>query len=84
MREFLQPAQRADDLGLEVVGSGDAGAPDAVVVKSARGAVLVFPPVRFPGPFPAPGVPLSRHRALHMSRCGLRHVLMPCWARVRG
>ena len=31
MREFLQPAQRADDLGLEVVGSGDAGAPDAVV-----------------------------------------------------
>ena len=36
-------------------------------VGSDRGAVLVSRPVRFPGPPAAPGVPLSRHRALHVS-----------------
>jgi hypothetical protein len=37
-------------------------------VKSIWGAVSVSPPVRLPRPLPAPGVPLSRHRALHKSR----------------
>jgi hypothetical protein len=40
----------------------------ADVVKSARSAVPVFRPARFSGPFPAPGVPLSGHRALPKSR----------------
>ena len=39
----------------------------AAQVGSDRGAVLVSRPVRFPGPPAAPGVPLSRHRALHVS-----------------
>jgi hypothetical protein len=40
--EFLQPSQRGDHRGLEVVLVGDGGLAGAVVVKSARGAVLVF------------------------------------------
>jgi hypothetical protein len=34
-------------------------------VESARGAVPVLPPVRFPGPLAEPAVPISRQRALH-------------------
>jgi hypothetical protein len=41
------------------------------IVKSARGAVPVFRPARFPGPLPAPGVPVSGHRALHKPCHGL-------------
>jgi hypothetical protein len=37
VRKFLQPPQRADDLGLELVGSGDAGAPDPVVLQMNPG-----------------------------------------------
>jgi hypothetical protein len=44
------------------------GFPGASQVKSARSAVPVFRPARFSGPFPAPGVPLSGHRALPESR----------------
>lgn len=44
---------------------GDEGEP---VVKSARGAVSSFDRAVSPDPLPAPGVPLSRHRALHKSR----------------
>ena len=46
---------------------------DAIVpaaVRSARGALPVFPPVGFPEPPPAPAVPVSGQRALHKSRCG--------------
>jgi hypothetical protein len=39
-------------------------------VRSARGALPVFPPVGFPEPPPAPAVPVSGQRALHKSRCG--------------
>jgi hypothetical protein len=42
-----------------------------VSVRSARGAVPVFRPVRFPGPPPEPGVHVSVHRALHTSRLGV-------------
>ena len=66
-RQSAEPFQRTLDEGVELGFAGDRGAADLVVVKSARGAVLVFRPIRFPGPFPAPGVPLSRHRALHKS-----------------
>ena len=41
-----------------------------IVVRSARGALPVFPPVGFPEPPPAPGVPVSEHRALHKPRNG--------------
>ena len=41
-----------------------------VEVRSARGALPVFPPVGFPGPPPAPAVPVSEHRALHKPRHG--------------
>src|SRR5699024_686948 len=34
-------------------------------VRSTRGAVAAFPPLRFPGPPPEPGVRLSPHPALH-------------------
>jgi hypothetical protein len=37
---FLEPAQGADGLGFEVLPAGDAGLANAVVVKSARGAVF--------------------------------------------
>src|SRR6516225_2737129 len=37
------------------------------VVESARGAVPVLPPARFPGPLAEPAVPVSRQRALHGS-----------------
>jgi hypothetical protein len=37
-------------------------------VGSGQGAVPVFRPARFPGPPSAPGVPITRHRALHMPR----------------
>lgn len=77
--QFLQASKRGDDLAFEVVLAGNAGLADAVMVKSARGAVSVFRPVRFPGPFPAPGVPLSEHRALHKSRC-VACVLSSCLA----
>src|SRR6266540_609619 len=40
-------------------------------VRSDRGALLVLPPVGFPGPPPEPGVPITEHRALHKSRQGL-------------
>ena len=84
-RAFLDPPQGADGLGFEVLLAGDAGLADAIVVKSARGAVLISRPVRFPGPFPAPGVPFSEHRALRQSRCVALPVgLMPFLARVRG
>jgi hypothetical protein len=46
-------------------------------VKSVRGAVPVFRLDRFPEPLPAPGVPLSRHRALHKSRSVVRVDLHP-------
>jgi hypothetical protein len=39
-----------------------------VRVRSDRDAVLAFRPARFLGPPPEPGVPLSGHRALRMSR----------------
>jgi hypothetical protein len=39
-------------------------------VRSTRGALPVFPPVGFPEPPPAPGVPVSEHRALHKPRSG--------------
>ena len=48
-----------------VVGEGGQG---VMAVKSARGAVPAFRPARFPRPLPAPGVPLSGHRALRMPR----------------
>ena len=38
---------------------------DHAVVESARGAVPVLLPVRFPVPLAEPGVRLSTHRALH-------------------
>jgi hypothetical protein len=38
---------------------------DQPVVESARGAVPVLLPVRFPVPLAEPGVRLSTHRALH-------------------
>lgn len=41
---------------------------EQIVVKSGRGAVLIFRPVRFLGPLPAPAVRLSPQRALHKSR----------------
>jgi hypothetical protein len=56
---------------------------DLVGVKSARSAVLAFRPARFSGPLPAPGVPLSRHRALRKPR-EVRMVLILCLARERG
>ncbi|MEY9840702.1 PIN domain-containing protein, partial [Streptacidiphilus sp. EB103A] len=34
-----------------------------LAVRSAQGALLALPPMGFPGPPPAPGVPVSRHRA---------------------
>jgi hypothetical protein len=37
----------------------------AVSVESARGAVPVLPPVRFPGPLAEPAVRISAQRALH-------------------
>ena len=37
-------------------------------VRSDRGALLVLPPVGFPGPPPEPGVPITEHRALHKPR----------------
>ena len=37
-------------------------------VRSARGAVTVFLPFRFPGPPPEPGVRVSSHPALHKRR----------------
>ena len=43
-----------------------------IVVKSARGAVPVFRPARFPRPLPEPAVRLSTQRALHKSRGSLR------------
>ena len=43
---------------------------EQVVVRSTRGALPVFPPVGFPEPPPAPGVPVSGHRALHKPRSG--------------
>lgn len=39
-----------------------------LVVESARGAVPVLPPARFPGPLAEPAVPITRQRALH-GRC---------------
>src|SRR6266511_4280748 len=42
-----------------------------IAVRSDRGALLVLPPVGFPGPPPEPGVPITEHRALHKSRQGL-------------
>jgi len=54
-----QPVPGGDQLGHRLAGVG---------VKSARSAVPAFRPARFSGPLPAPGVPLSRHRALHMPR----------------
>jgi len=38
------------------------------MVKSARARIRSHRPARFPGPLPAPGVPVSRHRALRRSR----------------
>src|SRR6266542_922155 len=38
------------------------------VAGSARGAVPAFRRARFPGPPSEPGVPVSRHRALHEAR----------------
>jgi hypothetical protein len=40
------------------------------MVRSDRGALLVLPPVGFPGPPPEPGVPITEHRALHKPRQG--------------
>jgi hypothetical protein len=37
-------------------------------VGSGQGAVPVFRPARFPGPPSAPGVPITRHRALRRPR----------------
>src|SRR5512132_3403476 len=41
-----------------------------VIVRSTRGALPVFPPVGLPEPPPEPGVPVTRHRALHKPRHG--------------
>ena len=46
------------------------------VVKSVRGAVPVFRPVRFPGPLPEPAVRLSPQRALRKSQVGLTNLLV--------
>jgi hypothetical protein len=54
-----------------------------VDVKSARSAVLAFRPARFSGPLPAPGVPLSRHRALRKPLRAVM-VLILCLAREKG
>jgi hypothetical protein len=63
--EQVGPEQLVVDLG----DPGELGLlPVGEVVESARSAVPAFRPVRFCGPLPAPGVPLSRHRALHKSR----------------
>jgi hypothetical protein len=51
-----------------LAGVGEPGAQRVEPVKSARGAVPAFRLARFPGPLPAPGVPLSGHRALHKPR----------------
>src|SRR6266581_3422413 len=52
-------------------------------VRSDRGALLVLPPVGFPGPPPEPGVPITEHRALHKPRQGFRRALRTsrprCW-----
>ena len=72
---FLQSPQCADDLGLELVGAGDAGAPDAVVREvDLRARVPVLPLVVSRRSPPAPGVRLSPHRALHVS-----WPLVNCW-----
>jgi len=46
---------------------------DEIVVlaaaKSARGAVPVFRPVRFPGPLPEPAAPITEQRALRKPHC---------------
>lgn len=66
----LMPQLRAGGVGAVSTNGvlGDpAGASAEEGVRSARGALLMFPPAGFPGPPPAPGVPLSRHRALHKS-----------------
>ena len=46
-------------------------------VRSARGALPVFPPVGFPEPPPEPGVPVTRHRALHKPPSWLVWSLIP-------
>ena len=43
-----------------VFGEGLGGRVDLVAAKSARGAVLLFRPVRFLGPLPEPGVPVGQ------------------------
>jgi hypothetical protein len=44
-------------------------------VRSARGAVAAFRPVRLPEPPPEPDVPVSEHPALHRPReVGVDHV----------
>jgi hypothetical protein len=52
------------------------------MVRSARGALPVLPPVGFPESPPAPGVRLSAHRALRKPRRVLALTLMLCSATV--
>lgn len=76
-------ASRGDRLDNDVVAGqrpatpvvGDVG--EQPVVKSARGAVSSFDRAVSPEPLPAPGVPLSRHRALHKSRSTMDSCLHP-------
>jgi hypothetical protein len=49
-------------------GVGLAEFPGPLAVRSGRGAVPVFRLVRFLGPSPEPGVPITEHRALHKPR----------------
>jgi hypothetical protein len=47
---------------IRVLRKGEAGHRSGrdALVESARGAVLVLPPARFPGPLAEPAVPISR------------------------
>jgi hypothetical protein len=63
----VDPGRRAPSVDLRYSPDADLRVGVGAEVGSDRGAVLVSRPVRFPGPPAAPGVPLSRHRALHVS-----------------
>ena len=63
----IDPGRLAASIALCRLPHADQRVAPAPQVGSDRGAVLVSRPVRFPGPPAAPGVPLSRHRALHVS-----------------
>ncbi len=60
-------------LAAELARLGPCGVPaQRLHVESDRGAVAALPLLRFPGPLPGPlpvpGVPVTRHRAVHKPR----------------